>query len=112
MSHGILGKFFHLASAQTIRDVLHTIFFIYLARVNPSHYGEFQLAFQTAMIVLFLGEFGLNQPLVSALSKKYGHKGDILVLVHPDQGHASWWWAGWGCGCSPYSSATPAGSPT
>ncbi|MFZ5426642.1 MAG: polysaccharide biosynthesis C-terminal domain-containing protein [Thermodesulfobacteriota bacterium] len=78
-SHGIIGKFLHLASAQTIRDVLHTCFFIYLARVNQSHYGEFQLAFQTAMIVLFLGEFGLNQPLVSALSKKYGHKGDVLM---------------------------------
>jgi len=78
-SHGIIGKFLHLASAQTIRDVLHTIFFIYLARQNQSHYGEFQLAFQTAMIVLFLGEFGLNQPLVSALSKKFGHKGDVLM---------------------------------
>ncbi|MFP5223845.1 MAG: lipopolysaccharide biosynthesis protein [Acidobacteriota bacterium] len=78
-SHGIIGKFLHLASAQTIRDILHTCFFIYLARVDQSHYGEFQLAFNTAMIVLFLGEFGLNQPLVSSLSKKYGHKGDILV---------------------------------
>ncbi len=78
-SHGIIGKFLHLASAQVIRDVLHTVFFIYLARQNQSHYGEFQLAFNTAMIVLFLGEFGLNQPLVSSLSKKFGHKGDILA---------------------------------
>ncbi|GFK95750.1 hypothetical protein NNJEOMEG_03618 [Fundidesulfovibrio magnetotacticus] len=78
-SHGVIGKFLHLASAQTIKDLLHTAFFIYLARVDQSHYGEFQLAFSTAMIVLFLGEFGLNQPLVSALSKKYGHKGDILM---------------------------------
>jgi len=78
-SHGILGKFLHLASAQTIRDLLHTAFFIYLARMDQSHYGEFQLAFNTAVIVLFLGEFGLNQPLVSSLSKKFGHKGDILV---------------------------------
>jgi O-antigen/teichoic acid export membrane protein len=78
-SHGIVGKFLQLASAQTIRDVLHTIFFIYLARTNASNYGEFQLAFNTAMIVLFLGEFGLNQPMVAALSKKYGHKGDILM---------------------------------
>lgn len=78
-SHGIIGKFLHLASAQTIRDILHTCFFIYLARMDQSHYGEFQLAFNTAMIVLFLGEFGLNQPLVSALSKKYGHKGDVLM---------------------------------
>lgn len=79
LSHGIIGKFLHLASAQSIRDILHTIFFIYLARQNQSHYGEFQLAFNTAMIVLFLGEFGLNQPLVNSLSKKFGHKGDILA---------------------------------
>jgi len=78
-SHGIIGKFLHLASAQTIRDVLHTVFFIYLARVNQSHYGEFQLAFQTAMIVLFLGEFGLNQPMVVALSRKWGDKGQVLA---------------------------------
>ncbi len=37
------------------------------------------LAFSTASIVLFLAEFGLNQPLVSALSKKFSHKGDILA---------------------------------
>lgn len=78
-SHGIIGKFLHLASAQTIRDVLHTVFFISLARLNQSHYGEFQIAFQTAMIVLFLGEFGLNQPLVTTLTKKYGDKGDTLA---------------------------------
>jgi len=78
-SHGIIGKFLRLASAQTIRDLLHLAFFVYLARKSQSNYGEFQLAFSMAMIVLFLGEFGLNQPLVTALSKKYGRKGDTLM---------------------------------
>ena len=78
-SHGIIGKFLRLASAQTVRDLLHLTFFVSLARINQSNYGEFQLAFNTAMIVLFLAEFGLNQPLVTSLSKKYGRKGDVLM---------------------------------
>lgn len=78
-THGILKKFFHLAGAQQLRDILHTVFFIVLARLSSSHYGEFQVAFSTASIILFLGEFGLNQPLVAALNKKYSHKGDILA---------------------------------
>lgn len=78
-SHGILGKFLHLAGAQWIRDGLHTVFLIYLARQSTSDYGEFMVAFGLASIVLFLGEFGLNQPLVASLSKKFTHKGDILA---------------------------------
>jgi len=78
-SYGILSKFAHLAGAQWIHDALHTFFLIYLARLSTSDYGEFMVAFGLASIILFLGEFGLNQPLVSALSKKYSHKGDILA---------------------------------
>jgi len=78
-SHGILGKFLHLAGAQWIRDGLHTVFLIYLARQSTSDYGEFMVAFGLASIILFLGEFGLNQPLVASLSKKFTHKGDILA---------------------------------
>jgi O-antigen/teichoic acid export membrane protein len=78
-SYGIIGKFIHLVGAQTIRDILHTAFMIYLARMSTSDYGEFMVAFSLASIILFLGEFGLNQPLVAALSKKYSHKGDILA---------------------------------
>ncbi len=78
-SYGILNKFAHLAGAQWIHDGLHTFFLIYLARLSTSDYGEFMVAFGLASIILFLGEFGLNQPLVSALSKKFSHKGDILA---------------------------------
>jgi O-antigen/teichoic acid export membrane protein len=78
-SYGILSKFAHLAGAQWIHDALHTFFLIYLARLSSSDYGEFMVAFGLASIILFLGEFGLNQPLVSALSKKYSHKGDVLA---------------------------------
>ncbi len=78
-SYGILSKFAHLAGAQWIHDGMHTFFLIYLARLSSSDYGEFMVAFGLASIILFLGEFGLNQPLVSALSKKYSNKGDILA---------------------------------
>ncbi|NDY56073.1 oligosaccharide flippase family protein [Desulfovibrio sulfodismutans] len=78
-SHGILAKFLHLAGAQWLRDGLHTVFLIYLARQSTSDYGEFMVAFGLASIILFLGEFGLNQPLVASLSKKFTHKGDILA---------------------------------
>ncbi|UJX42115.1 oligosaccharide flippase family protein [Desulfovibrio sp. JY] len=78
-SYGIFNKFAHLAGAQWIHDALHTFFLIYLARLSTSDYGEFMVAFGLASIILFLGEFGLNQPLVASLSKKYSHKGDILA---------------------------------
>ncbi|MEF3698537.1 oligosaccharide flippase family protein [Desulfolutivibrio sp.] len=78
-SHGILAKFLHLAGAQWLRDGLHTVFLVYLARQSTSDYGEFMVAFGLASIILFLGEFGLNQPLVASLSKKFTHKGDILA---------------------------------
>jgi hypothetical protein len=40
---------------QWIRDGLHTVFLIYLARQSTSDYGEFMVAFGLASIVLFLG---------------------------------------------------------
>lgn len=104
-SHGILGKFLHLAGAQWIRDGLHTVFLIYLARHSTSDYGEFMVAFGLASIILFLGEFGLNQPLVASLSKKFTHKGDILAQYTLIKGSiltAGWlgvlifvWWQGY-----------------
>jgi len=78
-SYGIVSKFVQLAGAQWIHDGLHTFFLIYLARLSTSDYGEFTVAFSLASIILFLGEFGLNQPLVTSLCKKFSHKGDILA---------------------------------
>ena len=37
------------------------------------------LAFSLAQFILFLGEFGLNQPMVVALSRKWGDKGQVLA---------------------------------
>jgi O-antigen/teichoic acid export membrane protein len=76
--HGILGKFLKLAGAQWVRDSLHTLFLIILARMSTTSYGGFMLAFGLGQFILFLGEFGLNQPLVTALNRRYGRPGDVL----------------------------------
>jgi O-antigen/teichoic acid export membrane protein len=77
--HGILGKFLKLAGAQWMRDSLHTLFLILLARQSSSDYGGFMLAFGLGQFILFLGEFGLNQPLVTSLSRRYARTGEILA---------------------------------
>ncbi|WP_279355796.1 lipopolysaccharide biosynthesis protein [Fundidesulfovibrio agrisoli] len=77
--HSILKKFLHLACAQWVRDGLHTLLIVLLARASASTYGEFVLAFSLAQFILFLGEFGLNQPMVVALSRRWGDKGHVLA---------------------------------
>jgi len=78
-SHGIFGKFIRLATAQWVRDGLHTALTIALARKSAASYGEFLLAFSLGQFIMFLGEFGLNQPMVQALSRKWGDKGQVLA---------------------------------
>ncbi|GFK92444.1 hypothetical protein NNJEOMEG_00269 [Fundidesulfovibrio magnetotacticus] len=77
--HTILRKFLHLATAQWVRDGLHTLLIVVLARAGAGTYGEFVLAFSLAQFILFLGEFGLNQPMVVALSRQWGDKGQVLA---------------------------------
>jgi O-antigen/teichoic acid export membrane protein len=77
--HSILRKFLHLASAQGVRDWSHTGLIVLLARASQAAYGEFVLAFSLAQFIQFLGEFGLNQPMVVALTRKWGDKGQVLA---------------------------------
>lgn len=77
--HSIFRKFAHLVTAQWVRDGLHTALIVVLARASASTYGEFVLAFSLAQFILFLGEFGLNQPMVVALSRTWGDKGQVLA---------------------------------
>lgn len=77
--HGILGKFLKLAGAQWMRDSMHTLFLILLARRSTADYGGFMLAFGLGQFILFLGEFGLNQPLVTTLSRRYARTGEVLA---------------------------------
>lgn len=77
--HGILRRFAHLLSAQWVKDLLNTVFMIALARTSAGFYGEFMVAFELGYIVLFVGEFGLNQALVTDLGRPYANKGDVLA---------------------------------
>ncbi|MFZ5451838.1 MAG: lipopolysaccharide biosynthesis protein [Thermodesulfobacteriota bacterium] len=82
-SHRILPKFGYLLSARWLREALSLVFFILLARRSASTYGEFMLAISLGAILLLVGEFGLNLPLVSLLSdkEKQGEAlGQVLLL--------------------------------
>ncbi|MDD5643756.1 MAG: hypothetical protein PHX53_19045, partial [Syntrophales bacterium] len=55
-------------------------FFILLARRSAATYGEFMLAISLGAILLLVGEFGLNLPLVSLLNDKE-RQGEALGQV-------------------------------
>ncbi|RJR34855.1 MAG: lipopolysaccharide biosynthesis protein [Deltaproteobacteria bacterium] len=80
-SHRILRKFAYLLSARWIREALVTVFFILLARKSAATYGEFMLAISLGAILVLVGEFGLNLPLVSLLTDKDRHPGTVLSQV-------------------------------
>lgn len=80
-SHRILHKFAYLLSARWVREALATVFFIILARRSATTYGEFVLAISLGAILLLVGEFGLNLPLVSLLSDKDRDPGAVLGQV-------------------------------
>lgn len=75
----ILQRFAHLLSAQWLRELLNTVFLIALARTSSEFYGQYMVAFELGYIVLFVGEFGLNQALVTDLGKPSTNKGDVLA---------------------------------
>ncbi len=79
--HRILKKFAYLLSARWLREALVTVFFIFLARLSATTYGEFVLAISLGAILLLVGEFGLNLPLVSMLTGKDREAGAALGQV-------------------------------
>ena len=79
--HRILRKFAYLLTARWLREGLVTIFFILLARRSTTTYGEFMLAISLGAILLLVGEFGLNLPLVSLLNDKEKPAGEALGQV-------------------------------
>lgn len=80
-SHRILHKFAYLLTARWLRDALLGIFLILLARKSAATYGEFMLALGLGAILLRVGEFGLNLPLVSLFSGKDRDAGLALGRV-------------------------------
>jgi O-antigen/teichoic acid export membrane protein len=77
----ILKKFAYLLSARWVREACQAAFFIYLARVSAATFGEFMLALGLGSIILLVGEFGLNLPLVTQLSRKDRSPGEALSQV-------------------------------
>jgi O-antigen/teichoic acid export membrane protein len=80
-SHRIFSKLASLLSARWFMEILQAIFFIYLARVSTSTYGEFMLALSLGSILRLITEFGLNLPLVGLLSKKDGDPQEFLTQI-------------------------------
>lgn len=79
--HRVLQKFGYLLSARWVRELLQTIFLIYLARHSATTYGEFMLALGLGQILLLTAQFGLNLPLVSMLSQRDADRGEALTQV-------------------------------
>jgi len=80
-SHRIVTKLASLLSARWVMEVLQAIFFIYLARLSTSTYGEFMLALSLGSIIRLIAEFGLNLPLVGLLSQKDEEPQAVLSQV-------------------------------
>ena len=80
-SYRILTKIAYLLSARWLREGLHAAFFICLARMSATTYGEFMLAMGIGSILLLMGEFGLNIPLVSMLTPKGADQQEALLQV-------------------------------
>jgi O-antigen/teichoic acid export membrane protein len=80
-SHRIFAKLASLLSARWIMEILQALFFIYLARLSTSTYGEFMLAINLGTIIRLIAEFGLNVPLVGLLTQKDEHPKGILTQV-------------------------------
>jgi O-antigen/teichoic acid export membrane protein len=77
----ILKRFAYLLSARWVREICNALFFIYLARVSATTYGEFMLALGMGSILVLVAEFGLNLPLVTLLTRKDLDSGESLGQV-------------------------------
>ncbi len=64
---GILSRFVSLLSAQGVDGAVGGLFFLYLAWVNSSDYGQIMYALAAGSIVFTVIQFGLYYPLVSEL---------------------------------------------
>jgi O-antigen/teichoic acid export membrane protein len=80
-SHGIFAKLASLLSARWFMEILQAVFFIYLARLSTTTYGEFMLAINLGTILRLIAEFGLNVPLVGLLTRKDGNHEEVLTQM-------------------------------
>jgi O-antigen/teichoic acid export membrane protein len=66
-ARGIITRFVHLLTAQGAEAITSTIFFLYLAWLDASVYGEVMYALAAGAVVTKIIQFGLYYPLVSDL---------------------------------------------
>ncbi|MCP4664784.1 MAG: oligosaccharide flippase family protein [Deltaproteobacteria bacterium] len=75
----ILSRFGHLLSAQGLEGVFSAPFFIYLAWLDSTLYGEVMYALAVGFVVTTAVQFGLYYPLVRDLGKAGKDKAPEIV---------------------------------
>jgi O-antigen/teichoic acid export membrane protein len=65
----IISRFMHLLSAQGVEGITSWGFFLYLARVDKTEYGEVMYALAAGSVVMTVIQFGLYYALVPALGR-------------------------------------------
>ncbi|MBI5250117.1 MAG: hypothetical protein HY912_11545 [Desulfomonile tiedjei] len=79
----ILSRFAHLLSAQGVEGIGSTIFFLYLAWLDVSVYGEVMYAMAAGSVLMKVVQFGLYYPLVSDIgSAEHDRAPEILNRVN------------------------------
>ncbi len=80
---GILTRFAHLVSAQGLDSMANVAFFLYIAWLDPSIYGEIMYTLAAASVVTKVVQFGFYYPLVAALGRNdTAKKSEILNGVN------------------------------
>jgi O-antigen/teichoic acid export membrane protein len=79
--YGILKRLSYLMSAKLLREALLALFYIYLARLSATTFGDFMLALGLGSILRLVAEFELNLPLVGLLSHDLRKPGETLMQV-------------------------------
>lgn len=77
----IVTKIAYLLGARWFQEALQAVFFIYLARVSTTTYGEFMMALGLGAILLMVAEFGLNLPMVGLATGSQEKLSDLLSQV-------------------------------
>ncbi|MFH0957239.1 MAG: hypothetical protein V1897_00910, partial [Pseudomonadota bacterium] len=77
----ILSRLAYLLSAQAVEGVLSTVFFLYLAWLNASNYGQVMFAMAGGAVVNTIIQFGLYYPLVSKLGEVDEYESRRLLVT-------------------------------
>lgn len=76
----ILSRLAYLLSAQVVEGALSTVFFLYLAWINASDYGQVMYSMAGGAVVQTIIQFGLYYPLVSKLGNVKGPETQKLII--------------------------------